>query len=79
VSGVPLLKDIPFLGAAFRHTRQQAKKTELVILLRPLVMDDHSLSNELEESLEQFDKLDQGFHIGGNPKLYGTMAEKRRK
>jgi MSHA biogenesis protein MshL len=79
VSGVPLLKDIPFLGKAFRHTRQQAKKTELVILLRPLVMNDQAWNNELEESFEKFDKLDQGFHLGGNPKLYGTMAEKIRK
>ena len=78
ITGVPLLKDIPFVGAAFRQTSQQAKKTELVILLRPLVMDNHGWSTELEDSFEKFDKLDQGFHVGGNVGLYGTMAEKKK-
>lgn len=78
ITGVPLLKDIPFVGAAFRQTSQLAKKTELVILLRPLVMDNHGWSTELEDSFEKFDKLDQGFHVGGNVGLYGTMAEKKK-
>ena len=35
ITGVPFLKDLPFVGTIFRQTKQEAKKTELVILLRP--------------------------------------------
>lgn len=37
-SGVPLLSDIPGLGALFRHTKSVSRKSELVILLRPQVI-----------------------------------------
>jgi MSHA biogenesis protein MshL len=38
-AGVPLLKDLPFVGGAFRQTRKSREKTELVILLRPQVIE----------------------------------------
>jgi len=38
-AGIPLLKDIPILGALFRHTKESSKKSELVILLKPIVID----------------------------------------
>lgn len=37
-AGVPLLSDIPVLGQLFRHTREREVKSELVILLRPIVI-----------------------------------------
>jgi len=36
----PILGDIPVLGNLFRQTRQREAKTELVILLRPVVVED---------------------------------------
>ncbi len=36
----PILGDIPVLGNLFRQTRQREAKTELVILLRPIVVED---------------------------------------
>ncbi len=36
----PGLGDIPGLGRLFRHTRRVTRKTELVILLRPVVIDE---------------------------------------
>lgn len=77
VVGVPFLKEIPFLGKAFRQTRQKATKSELVILLRPMIVNDREWSKSLEETYERFDELDRGFHYGGNVDLYGTMGEKR--
>ena len=38
-AGTPVLKDIPGIGSAFHHDKTAAKKTELVILLRPIVID----------------------------------------
>ena len=37
-SGVPLLKDIPILGALFRSTTLNKNKQELIILIRPTVL-----------------------------------------
>ena len=37
-SGVPILKDIPFLGALFRTTRNLDTRKEIVILVRPTVL-----------------------------------------
>lgn len=36
-SGVPLLKDIPYLGALFRGTSKSIKRTELIVLVTPRV------------------------------------------
>ncbi len=41
-SGMPGLKDLPALGDAFRQNKRSSKKTELVILLRPTVVQDES-------------------------------------
>ena len=38
VSKVPLLGDLPLLGGLFRHTQEISKKSELVILLKPIVI-----------------------------------------
>ena len=56
--GVPLLSDVPFLGAAFRSKADEAKKTELVILITPKVI--RSLS-EAQEVTDEFRK--KLFHI----------------
>ncbi len=40
-SSVPLLGDIPILGALFRHTKKSTRKSELVILLKPTVVDQN--------------------------------------
>lgn len=39
VASVPILGDIPLLGALFRHTKKSTRKSELVILLKPTVID----------------------------------------
>ena len=48
VSQIPLLGDIPLLGALFRHTQEISKKSELVILLKPIVIDsDQQMSKHV--------------------------------
>ena len=36
---VPFLGDLPLIGNLFKHTKQVTTKSELVILLRPTVID----------------------------------------
>lgn len=40
VASVPLLGDLPLIGNLFRHTRETVTKSELVILLKPSVIDN---------------------------------------
>jgi pilus assembly protein CpaC len=42
VDKVPLLGDLPVLGALFRSTRYQNKETELVVFVTPTVVDSHT-------------------------------------
>lgn len=58
-ASVPLLGDIPLVGALFRHTRQATSKSELVILLRPTVVEgNEQWSRELRRSSAGFRQFD---------------------
>lgn len=77
-SSVPILGDIPFLGALFRHNKQISQKSELVILLRPVVIEnDHQWTQIREESAARFNNLNRGFHYGGKIEVFGSMGEER--
>jgi general secretion pathway protein D len=54
-SKVPLLGDIPFLGALFRTESRERKRTNLMVFLRPIVMRDADSANRL--SLDRYDQL----------------------
>ena len=66
-ASAPGLSDVPVLGRIFRHDRKQSLKSELVILLRPVVVDDGSQwSTELGNSSKSLESL-------------GLELEKRQK
>lgn len=46
----PGLGDVPLLGSMFRTTSRQSVKTELVILLQPVVIDDAVWDQEIQAS-----------------------------
>ncbi len=52
-SKVPLLGDIPYLGALFRSENRTRKRTNLMVFLRPVVMRDQNTSNKI--SLDRYD------------------------
>ncbi|MDX7897886.1 Type II secretion system protein D precursor [compost metagenome] len=56
VSKVPLLGDIPWVGEAFTNRRESTKKVELVILLKPTVVEKDTWQKELQRSSELLDK-----------------------
>lgn len=75
VSSVPLLGDIPWLGALFRNTSHSKKKTELVILITPRVSPPADLSAVARGELEAMRRSNRGHHAGGKPWIYGTEGE----
>jgi general secretion pathway protein D len=48
-SGVPLLSDIPILGNFFKYKNDSREKSELIIFIRPLVINHASLNSDLSE------------------------------
>lgn len=58
VTSTPFFGDLPMVGNAFRHTRKVSRKTELVILLRPVVVsNDATWSAEIRRSGARFDNI----------------------
>jgi len=76
VAGVPFLSKLPLIGPFFRRTDQISQKTELVILLRPLIVDNKTWTSQLKQDDRRFKKLDHGFHAGAFPEIFGTEGEK---
>jgi general secretion pathway protein D len=52
---VPLLGDIPYLGALFRSESRQKTRTNLMVFLRPVVMRDVDAANKV--SLERYELI----------------------
>lgn len=52
-SGVPLLKDIPYLGAAFSKRSQNSSRTELMILIRPSILATPADAGEVADQERQ--------------------------
>lgn len=63
-SKVPLLGDIPFLGALFRSENRSRKRTNLMVFLRPVVMRDQAGSNKI--SLDRYDFI-RGQQLDSQP------------
>lgn len=60
-SAPPVLGDIPALGRLFRQERGASRKSELVILLRPMVVDDGSAwTQDIGQSRRSFEGLERG-------------------
>jgi MSHA biogenesis protein MshL len=57
----PFLGDIPLLNTLFRTRHQQREKTELVILLRPTVIDEGTWDQALEGSRERMRRMGESY------------------
>lgn len=56
--GVPGLSDIPFIGNLFKQKKKVNTRSELVILLRPIVVDSNKTwSNYIKDSVDRVDQL----------------------
>lgn len=57
----PLLGDVPVVNALFRTKNKSRVKTELVILLRPIVVDDATWANQLNESQQSMQRMGDAY------------------
>lgn len=75
LGATPFLSNIPFFGTLFRRTNQLAENTELVILLRPIVVNPAVWTPDLEAVNKRFKALTEGFHFGSHPNRFGNLGE----
>lgn len=52
---VPLLGDIPVLGALFRQTKNSSERTELIIFITPTILAGTNVDELTQEELKNFD------------------------
>lgn len=76
LAGTPGISKVPFLGSLFRRTKQKSVKSELIILLRPIVASNRDFTKQLKKESVGFTKLKRPFHQGGLTKIFGNEAER---
>lgn len=52
-AGIPVLGDIPLLGRLFRHEKEVKRKSELVILLKPVIVDSNKVWQDMVRDTNQ--------------------------
>lgn len=75
ISATPLLGDVPIVGSMFRQTRQLAVKSELVILIKPTIIEHGNFRGALANSRSRLKDNDRGFHQGGKTEIFGNLGE----
>ncbi len=66
-ASVPFFGDIPLIGNAFKHQRELAVKSELVIMLKATYLESDKVINDtLQETQERFRQLEK-YDVSGRP------------
>ncbi|MCW8931774.1 MAG: pilus (MSHA type) biogenesis protein MshL [Gammaproteobacteria bacterium] len=66
-ASVPFFGDLPLIGNAFKHQRELAVKSELVIMLKATYLDTNKAINDsLQETQERFRRLEK-YDVSGRP------------
>lgn len=75
LGSTPFLAKIPFVGALFRQTNQSSTKEELVILLKPVVVNDERWAGAMQQTQADYRNFRQGYHFGTFPQRFGNTGE----
>ena len=59
VAGIPMVNDLPVVGAAFDQRRRQTVKSEFIILLRPVIASPDTEERFIRDSNDRFRQLNQ--------------------
>ncbi|MCL7945994.1 pilus (MSHA type) biogenesis protein MshL [Marinobacter sp. ATCH36] len=75
-SAVPFFSDIPLLGELFKQRRFESRKSELVILLRPVVAGSEQMSADVSSSRERMQVLRELLESSESVKPQPEKAER---
>jgi len=72
VAAPPVLGSLPLFGSLFSHKQQVGRKSELVILMRPIVVNSPATwKNTIQQSVQRFRTLNQGLQNDGQSRTSG--------
>ncbi|OGU16139.1 MAG: hypothetical protein A2076_05730 [Geobacteraceae bacterium GWC2_53_11] len=72
--GVPLLGDIPYLGALFSYNKQTRTKSELVIMMTPYFLNAKSIDEIRRDHEKRMQNIGGDFHLINN---IGSMVTEK--
>lgn len=58
IQKIPLLGDIPLLGFLFRRTTYTTKKTNLMVFITPIILDNPELANKITNTKKEHQSLE---------------------
>ena len=82
LSGIPLLMNIPYIGAAFRTTSLQKERDELIILIQPtVVLNNNEMMKSSGKEIDRFRVGNDAYDFSENPQpgLIPDTADPQRK
>jgi general secretion pathway protein D len=75
VDKVPLLGDIPYLGALFKYETRNRKRTNLMVFIRPVVLkDDHAAASITADRYEYIRNIQGDMRLAPNVLLPEAAA-----
>ena len=79
VSAVPFFSDIPVVGELFKQRRFESRKSELVILLRPVIVDDddQAWQEDIEGSRQRTQALRELLESPESPRPQPAQPQQR--
>jgi MSHA type pilus biogenesis protein MshL len=66
-TSLPVMRDLPYFGKFFRHTTQEKKKTELVIMLTPTLITGSRMEEMSTSDTERIEKLRKALPPSAQP------------
>jgi general secretion pathway protein D len=74
-TGIPILSSLPGIGGLFRQRDDSARKTELVVFLRPIVIEQPSLAVDLASYRPYLDQTSQPFSVESPGGIYSRQQQ----
>lgn len=78
-SAVPFFSDIPVIGELFKQRRYESRKSELVILLRPMIADTKQRREDVEGSRERMRELRRIMESSESPRPEPADSGQRQR
>jgi len=66
-ASVPFLGRLPLIGSLFENNLEDALKKELVILLRPVVVESQTWTRQIQQSVDRTRDMKARQRLGGRP------------
>ena len=79
ITGVPILKDIPLLGYLFKGTTKEKKRSELIVMMQPVVVDGDAEMQKASMTEQDASQMGETARIFAEKRVLLPPSTKRPK